>query len=81
MVAVTATLAQFFVPESPVKAGGTINWLAASLLAAWLIALLLPLSVGTRWGWSSPAVIGLFALAVTMLAAAWVTVEVRSSIR
>lgn len=78
VVAVTATLAQFFVPESPVKAGGTINWLAASLLAAWLIALLLPLSLGTRWGWSSPAVIGLFAAAM-VLAAAWVTVELRSS--
>ncbi|CAN7314571.1 MFS transporter [Devosia sp. LjRoot16] len=78
VVAITATLAQFFVPESPVKAGGTINWLAAALLAAWLIALLLPLSIGTRWGWGSPAVIGLFVAAV-VLAAAWVTVEVRSS--
>lgn len=78
VVAVTATLAQLFVPESPVKAGGTINWLAAALLAAWLIALLLPLSLGTRWGWSSPAVIGLFIAAVG-LAAAWVTVELRSS--
>jgi len=78
VVTVTATLAFFFVPESPVKAGGTINWLAAALLAAWLIALLLPLSLGTRWGWGSPAVIGLFVVAV-VLAAAWVTVEVRSS--
>lgn len=77
VVAVTATLAKFFVPESPVRAGGRINWLAASLLAGWLIALLLPLSQGTHWGWSSPPVIGLFALAV-VLAAAWVTVEVRS---
>jgi len=78
VVAVTATLAQCFVPESPVKSGGRINWLAAALLAAWLIALLLPLSLGTRWGWSSPAVIGLFVLAVG-LAATWVTVELRSS--
>ena len=78
VVAVTASLAQLFVPESPVRSGGTINWLAASLLAGWLIALLLPLSLGTRWGWGSPAVIGLFAAAL-VLAAAWVTVEVRSS--
>ena len=78
VVVVTASLAQLFVPESPVKSGGTINWLAASLLAGWLIALLLPLSLGTRWGWGSPAVIGLFAAAL-VLAAAWVTVEVRSS--
>ncbi|HEV2515239.1 MAG TPA: MFS transporter [Devosia sp.] len=78
VVTVTATLAFFFVPESPVKSGGTINWLAAALLAAWLIALLLPLSLGTRWGWGSPEVIGLFVAAV-VLAAAWVTVEVRSA--
>ena len=77
VVAVTAVLAQAFVPESPVRAGGRINWLAAALLAGWLIALLLPLSQGTRWGWGSPLVIGLF-IAAAVLAAAWFTVEIRS---
>jgi len=78
IVAVTAMLAQVFVPESPVRAGGRINWLAAALLAGWLIALLLPLSQGTRWGWTSPAVIGLF-IAAAMLIIAWLVVEIRSS--
>ena len=50
--------------------------LPALLLAGWLVALLLGLSEGNDWGWASPRVLGLFALAV-LLAAAWVAVELR----
>ena len=56
---------------------GRINVLAAVLLSGWLVALLLPLSSGNQWGWGSPLVIGLFAVAA-VLAATWVMVEVRS---
>ena len=54
-----------------------INVAAAVLLSSWLVALLLPLSSGNQWGWTSPMVLGLFAVAA-VLATAWVMVEVRS---
>jgi MFS family permease len=66
-----------FVPASPVRSGGRINAMAAVALAVWLVALLLPLSVGQTWGWGSPITITLFAVAVLAFVA-WVTVEVRS---
>ena len=63
--------------RSAPTATGRINVLAAALLSGWLVALLLPLSSGNQWGWGSPMVIGLFAVAA-LLAVAWVMVEVRS---
>ncbi|MFD2265012.1 MFS transporter [Lacibacterium aquatile] len=78
VVSATALLAWKFVPESPVRAGGRINWLAAALLAGWLTTLLLPLSQGSLWGWTSPAVIGLF-VASALLASAWMAVELTSA--
>jgi len=74
-----ATLcAWLFVPESPVRTPGRVSWLAAVLLSAWLVALLLGVSEAPSWGWGSPRVIGLVALAV-VLAVAWVWVELRAT--
>ncbi|GGK80948.1 MFS transporter [Mangrovihabitans endophyticus] len=77
VVLLVATAAARFVPPSPIRSPGRINWLAASLLSAWLVALLLPLSQGSTWGWTDPVTLGLFGLAAA-LCAAWLTVEVRS---
>ncbi|MFI5732188.1 MFS transporter [Kribbella sp. NPDC051587] len=74
---VAIVLVRRFIPASPHRSAGRIDWLAAVLLSSWLIALLLPLSSGRSWGWGSFRTIGLFAAAV-VLAAAWVTVELRS---
>jgi EmrB/QacA subfamily drug resistance transporter len=74
---VTATLALFFVPESPARPGGRINWLAAGLLAGWLVALLLPLSEGSQWGWGSPATIILLVVAA-LLIVVWIWYEART---
>ena len=75
-----ATVAKFlFVPESPVKTPGTVNFLAAGLLSGWLIALLLGVSEGADWGWTSARVVGLFVTAV-ILFAAWVAVERRARV-
>ncbi|RYH13453.1 MAG: MFS transporter [Alphaproteobacteria bacterium] len=76
-LAVVAILVHRLIPESPVRSGGRINWVAATLLAGWLIALLLPLSQATQWGWTSPLVLGLLGAAV-VLAVTWVMVEIRS---
>ena len=46
------------------------------LLAGWLLALLLPVSQGNKWGWGSPLVLGLPAVAAALLAA-WARLESR----
>jgi EmrB/QacA subfamily drug resistance transporter len=66
-----------FVPESPVRTPGKVNWLAAGLMTVGLSAVLLAISQTTTWGWVSGKTIGLalFGVAVSV---AWIAVEVRS---
>jgi EmrB/QacA subfamily drug resistance transporter len=66
------------IPESPVTTPGRIGWLGSGLLSGWLVALLVGVSEGHAWGWTSGRVLGLFALAA-VLAAAWVAAETRST--
>ncbi|MBE8477266.1 MFS transporter [Streptomyces justiciae] len=77
VVAVATLIAVRYVPESPNRAEGSVNWLGAGLLSAWLVALLLPLSQAAVWGWGSARVLGLFALAVVLFAL-WLYSEARS---
>ncbi|MFI6461241.1 MFS transporter [Streptomyces sp. NPDC050528] len=77
IVAVTTLIAVRYVPESPNRAQGHVNWLGAVLLSGWLVALLLPLSQASIWGWGSVRVVGLFAAAVVLFAA-WLFSEARS---
>jgi EmrB/QacA subfamily drug resistance transporter len=74
VVAIVCTL--LFVPESPVKVPSKIDWTGAVLLSGGLGALLLGISEGPRWGWSSGRVLGLFVAAVVALAL-WVRYELR----
>ena len=60
IMSVAATIATFvFVPESPVRAPGRINWLGASLMSAWLVTGLLAISYAPTWGWGNASVLGL----------------------
>jgi EmrB/QacA subfamily drug resistance transporter len=67
-----------FVPESPIKTRGRINWLGAALLSAWLVALLVAVSEGPDWGWGSTKFIALTAAGFVLLAA-WIYVESRAA--
>ncbi|MEU7825977.1 MFS transporter [Catellatospora sp. NPDC049133] len=78
LAAATAALAGVVVPRSPARDSRPVSWLTTALLAAWLIALLVPLTQASRWGWSSPAVITPL-VAATALACAWVAAESRSA--
>src|ERR1043165_4726912 len=78
VVLVGAFAAHRLVPESAVRTPGRLNWVATGLLSGWLVALLLGVSQGRAWGWTSGAVLGLFALAV-LLMAAWIRMELRSA--
>jgi EmrB/QacA subfamily drug resistance transporter len=66
-----------FVPESPVRTPGRINPVGAVLLSAWLVALLVPVSEGASWGWTSGRTLGLFAVAAVLIPV-WIWAESRS---
>jgi MFS family permease len=65
-----------FVPESPVKTRSRIDVPGAVLFSLGLIALLLGLTEGEEWGWTSAGVLGLFALSAGLLVV-WGWVESR----
>jgi EmrB/QacA subfamily drug resistance transporter len=63
-----------WVPESPVRVQARVDYPGAVLLAAVLLCLLIGVSEGNAWGWTSARVLGLFA-ASAVLAAAWLAWE------
>src|SRR5690606_33417428 len=74
---VLATIAVvIWVPESPVKSPARIDWGGAALLGGALVALLVAVSEANSWGWGSPEIIGLFALAA-LLITTWIRFESR----
>jgi MFS family permease len=64
------------VPGTGHRAGGKIDMLGAATLGGFLVLLLLPLSQGHEWGWTSATTLGCFA-ASAVVAALWVLVERR----
>ncbi|MEV0828026.1 MFS transporter [Nonomuraea rubra] len=73
---VAGIVVAFLVRDSAPPVKGRPDLLGAALLTAWLVALLLAVSEGGSWGWTSPGVLGLFG-AAAVLAAVWVLVERR----
>ncbi|MGZ4222463.1 MAG: MFS transporter [Solirubrobacteraceae bacterium] len=47
-----------FIPESPVRAPGRINWLAATLMSIGICAILIAIAQTTVWGWGGVADVG-----------------------
>jgi EmrB/QacA subfamily drug resistance transporter len=78
---IVTVLAAFFtwryIPESPVRAPGKVNWLAASLMSIGVIAVLVAIAQTTVWGWGSVKTIALLAGGL-VVCAVWVLVEVHS---
>jgi EmrB/QacA subfamily drug resistance transporter len=66
-----------FVPESPVRTPGKINWPAAALMTIGLSTVLLAISQTTSWGWVSAKTLGLTLVGV-IFTLAWIRVEARS---
>lgn len=78
VAAIAGVLLTFLlVPPAGLRATGRVNIVSATLLSAWLIALLVPLSSGARWGWGAPLTLAMFAAAAVLIAA-WVASELRS---
>ncbi|UYB38300.1 MFS transporter [Streptomyces sp. Je 1-4] len=64
------------VPETAVRAQGRFDVAGAIGLSAGLVALLLPLTKGSDWGWGSPTTLVLFGVAVLILVL-WGVMELR----
>ncbi|MER5425797.1 MFS transporter [Streptosporangium roseum] len=75
----SAALVALLVPESARPApGGRPDLAGAALVAAWLVCLLLAISKGAAWGWTSSLTLGLLAGAV-VLCAVWVLTARRTA--
>jgi len=67
-----------YIPESPIRLPGKINWLAAALMTIGISTVLLAISQTTEWGWGSPKTLAMIAAGLAVIGA-WIAVEVRSS--
>jgi EmrB/QacA subfamily drug resistance transporter len=68
IMGVVATITTIkFVPESPVRTPGRVDFVGAGILAVGLTALLIAISRGADWGWGSPATLGLIAAGLIVL--------------
>lgn len=65
--AVAVVLVLTLVPESSVRSGGRFDLVGAAGLSVALVCLLLAISQGAGWGWSSGRTIGLFAVSAVVL--------------
>jgi EmrB/QacA subfamily drug resistance transporter len=66
-VGAAVVLVHRFVPESPIKTPTRVDVRGAVLLSFGLICMLLALTEGEGWGWTSPRVLGLFVAAAVLL--------------
>lgn len=76
-IAAAALATWRFVPESPVRVPGKVNWVAGIVMAFGISAALIAISEATSWGWGSGKTIALLigGLAVCGL---WVFIEARA---
>jgi EmrB/QacA subfamily drug resistance transporter len=75
-VLASTVLLALFVPESPVKFPTKPDYVGGATLSVALGALLIAISEGSNWGWTSAGVLGLLALsAITFVT--WVRIERR----
>lgn len=74
--AVSLALVLVFIPESTVKAGGRLDVIGGVGLSIALVCLMLGISKGSAWGWSSPLTLSLFG-AAALVFLAWGAFELR----
>src|SRR5947209_5868899 len=53
IMVVAAVCTWRYIPESPVRAPGRVNWAAAALMSVGLSAVLIAIAQATTWGWTS----------------------------
>ncbi|SFP01788.1 Major Facilitator Superfamily protein [Geodermatophilus dictyosporus] len=73
---VSLVLAAVLLPRRPATATGRVDWAGAAVLGVGLVLLLLPVSQGNAWGWTSPGTLGCAAGAAVVLTG-WVLLQRR----
>ena len=76
-VTLVAMVLTLVVPSRP-AVGGRLDWVGGLVLGASLVLLLLPLSQGHTWGWSSVRTIGSLVLALALFVG-WLALERRTA--
>jgi len=76
LVVLAAVLVRALVPPSPVRNEASLDLPGAALLGAGLALVLIPITEGESWGWTSPPTLGLAAAGALALGA-WVRHELR----
>ena len=77
-VALSLVLIHRYVPESPIRSPSRVDVPGALLLSGGLLSLMVALTEGEGWGWTSPLLAGVLA-ASALLFVLWGVVESRSS--
>jgi EmrB/QacA subfamily drug resistance transporter len=68
-----------YIPESPVRSPGRVNWLSGALMSIGICATLIGIAQTTVWGWGGARTLALFALGF-VFCALWIVNEVRSRV-
>ncbi|ARJ06660.1 MFS transporter [Cnuibacter physcomitrellae] len=76
LVAIALLGAIFGIPESPVRTPGRLDWIGTIILSVGLVAVLLAVSEGEKWGWGDGKTVGLLVLGAVALVV-FVIVELR----
>lgn len=76
---VALALAAAVLPRRPSSASGRVDWWGALVLGAGLVLLLLPVSQGHTWGWTSPRVLGCLTGSAVVLTG-WVFLQRRTAV-
>lgn len=77
-VALSLVLIDRYVPESPIRSPSRVDVPGALLLSGGLLSLMVALTEGESWGWTSLRLLGLLAVAAAFFVV-WGLVELRSS--
>jgi EmrB/QacA subfamily drug resistance transporter len=75
-IGLALVLVHRFIPESPIKTPSRVDYPGAFLLSVGLIAMLVALTEGENWGWTSSRILGLAVASVVFLVV-WGVVELR----
>lgn len=66
-----------WIPESPVRAPGKINWVAAVTMSVGMTVLLIGIAQTSVWGWGSPKSLALIIVG-GLIVCAWIVLEAHS---
>jgi MFS family permease len=77
-IVIGTVLVHLFVPESPIRVPGRVNWTGALLMTLGLVAVLVAVSETGTWHWLSAKTLGTIAVGIVLLVL-WVRSETRTA--